>query len=201
MTEPAYKKLICLDFDGVIHSYTSGWQGAPEAPDPPTPGALNFIRDVLADDTLELTIVSSRMLHPSGKDTIKRYLATHGLTPEEIEQIKMDDRKPPAFVTIDDRAVTFDGVFPSVASLKAFQPWYKKVKNIPAQIHDARHEHIQQMETLDIARIAHCARCDGTHEKVVATRLKGEPSHATHFVMCPATDQPVLVSVEAAHES
>jgi hypothetical protein len=29
------KPILCLDFDGVIHSYSSGWKGADVIPDPP----------------------------------------------------------------------------------------------------------------------------------------------------------------------
>jgi hypothetical protein len=34
--------------------------------------------------------------------------------------------KPSAFVTIDDRALTFDGTWPQIDDLKAFQPWNKR---------------------------------------------------------------------------
>ncbi len=29
------KQTVVFDFDGVIHSYTSGWKGATVIPDPP----------------------------------------------------------------------------------------------------------------------------------------------------------------------
>ena len=39
------KPILCLDFDGVIHSYSSGWKGAAVIPDPPVDGAMRFIWD------------------------------------------------------------------------------------------------------------------------------------------------------------
>ena len=35
--EMKYQPNVVLDFDGVIHSYVSGWQGAGVVPDPPVP--------------------------------------------------------------------------------------------------------------------------------------------------------------------
>ena len=55
-------KTLCLDFDGVIHGYQSGWKGATVIPDPPVKGALQFILDAVEHFTV--AIHSSR----SGQD-------------------------------------------------------------------------------------------------------------------------------------
>ena len=34
--------------------------------------------------------------------------------------------KPPAFLTLDDRALTFDGTWPDITTLQEFKPWNKK---------------------------------------------------------------------------
>ena len=36
------KPILCLDFDGVVHSYTSGWKGADVIPDPPSFARLSL---------------------------------------------------------------------------------------------------------------------------------------------------------------
>lgn len=37
------KPTICVDFDGCLHAYTSGWQGAEVVSDPPVPGAIDWL--------------------------------------------------------------------------------------------------------------------------------------------------------------
>lgn len=42
-----------------------------------------------------------------------------------LQRIKFPTKKPAAFLTIDDRAVCFKGVFPKPESLLDFKPWNK----------------------------------------------------------------------------
>lgn len=66
------KPILVLDFDGVIHSYSSGWKGAANIPDPPVPGALEFI--VKALDRFDVHILSSRSHQWGGRKAMKRWL-------------------------------------------------------------------------------------------------------------------------------
>lgn len=58
MPESNERKNISIDFDGVIHSYKSGWKGADKCPDPPVPGAIAFI--IMAVERFNVSIYSSR---------------------------------------------------------------------------------------------------------------------------------------------
>jgi len=133
------KPILCLDFDGVIHSYSSGWQGADVVPDPPVDGALDFILD--AREHFTVSIYSSRSSKQSGITAMQGWLMSHMLKhsaegggprefgsetiAEVIDSIYWATEKPPAMVTIDDRALTFTGVWPSMDALTSFKPWYK----------------------------------------------------------------------------
>jgi hypothetical protein len=124
------KPVLCLDFDGVLHSYMSGWQGADVIPDPPVPGAWQFI--ARAQEHFRVAIFSSRTGQPGGLDAMRSYVwrglrLDLGATALGVfELIEWPLEKPPALVSIDDRALTFDGSWPSVASLRRFQPWNKR---------------------------------------------------------------------------
>jgi hypothetical protein len=43
-----------------------------------------------------------------------------------VNQLEFPMHKPPALVTLDDRALTFTGIWPDLAELRAFRPWNKK---------------------------------------------------------------------------
>lgn len=122
------KPILCLDFDGVIHSYTSGWKGATVILDPPVDGALDFIRSAFEHFTV--AIHSSRNGYPNGiyamNKWLRHYWLERGFPDDELRQLVWPRDKPAAFIMIDDRALTFDGTWPSIDSLKAFKPWNKK---------------------------------------------------------------------------
>jgi hypothetical protein len=124
------KPILCLDFDGVIHSYSSGWQGADVISDPPVDGAIGFMLAALKH--FDIVIFSSRSSQRGGLAAMQCWLRKHAgaawyesLDGLGIEAVRFVTEKPPALVTIDDRALTFDGTWPSIESLKSFKPWNK----------------------------------------------------------------------------
>ena len=95
-------RTVCLDFDGVVHSYRSGWRGAESIPDPPihgTQGAIARLRQ-----HFRVVIYSARCRTPEGRAAIERWLQKHGIEVDEV-----CEHKPPALVYVDDRAIPFRG--------------------------------------------------------------------------------------------
>ena len=118
-------RIVSIDFDGVIHSYTSGWQGAKYIPDPPVNGAIAWLRSLLTNRNLRVHIFSSRNAQ-GGRTAMKKWLIYHGLTKEELQGIEFPNSKPPSHLHIDDRAWTFTGEFPTASVILAFEPWNKQ---------------------------------------------------------------------------
>ena len=121
-------KTISIDFDGVIHSYTSPWTKADEIRDPPVPGAIQFLRDLVLSDQWDVCIFSTRNKEPQAIVAMQRYLLFHAIeSPNNwVEKIRFPTEKPLAFIGIDDRVLTFTGKFPSFQELENFKPWNKK---------------------------------------------------------------------------
>lgn len=129
------KPILCLDFDGVLHSYTSGWKGADTIPDPPVSGAIAFLRDAVK--RFRVCIFSSRSSQSGGQQAMRQWLGywvlEERLSDDEdlawASAIEWPTEKPPALVTIDDRAITFTGEWPSLDDIAAFRPWNKRPAN------------------------------------------------------------------------
>jgi phosphoglycolate phosphatase-like HAD superfamily hydrolase len=93
------EKTIAIDFDGVIHKYSKGFQGLENAYDPPMAGARESIQDLIKKG-YRLIIVSSRPV-----DVIKQWLKK-----EKMDHFFDDvtNTKHPARYYIDDHAIRFE---------------------------------------------------------------------------------------------
>jgi hypothetical protein len=122
---------LVLDFDGVLHSYTTPWAGAEVVSDPPVDGALVFLRN--ATEHFTVAIYSSRTHQPGGLTAMQEWLAKAFMDDLEFSRdeavrfvmhvLRWPLEKPAAFVTLDDRAITFTGVWPKIEELLFFKPW------------------------------------------------------------------------------
>lgn len=118
-------RTICVDFDGVLHSYTSGWKGADVIPDPPVPGAIEFLR-YLQENGYRVVIHTTRAESDAAVTAIRAWLRICGMSEAESARIRITNMKVPAEVYVDDRAYRFNGVFPSRDELEqAARPWNK----------------------------------------------------------------------------
>lgn len=96
---------VVFDFDGVIHSYTSGWQGAETISDPPVDGMREAMREI-SEAGYEIVVVSTRCADEAGRLLVENWLIKNGFGSCVNRVCK---EKPPAIVYIDDRAICFDG--------------------------------------------------------------------------------------------
>jgi hypothetical protein len=159
----SFKPIICLDFDGVVHSYTSGWKGPRTILDAPMPGALKFIATM--SEYYEIHIFSSRSHYFGGRRAMKKYLykqfmlldkgigfyqpipdwlrkkmnfettdpwitVYRDMVDSVIKEIKFPKHKPPAKLSIDDRAIQFKGKWPTKDFIDDFKP-YTLPKELP----------------------------------------------------------------------
>jgi hypothetical protein len=122
MTE---KPILAIDFDGVIHRYTSGWKGATVIPDGKVSGARGAIAFLRTE--FRIVIFSARAdetRNPGGKEAIEAFLHEHGIEYDDIT-----NEKPPAYLLIDDRAITFRGDWATTArEVMEFSHWFQGKK-------------------------------------------------------------------------
>jgi hypothetical protein len=115
---------VAIDFDGVIHSYTSPWTKPEEINDGPTEGAIEYLEEITK--TYEVAIFSTRAHNFGGTEAITAWLADHGLSWAAHDHITITAMKPMALVYIDDRAWRFTGDnWPSVEEIESAMPWNK----------------------------------------------------------------------------
>lgn len=118
---------VGLDFDGVVHGYSEGWQGG-EIYDDPVPGAFDAIRELLEAGLSVFIFTSREELWPVAKWCHEKSGLTFEVdTTEPFEhngqiikparrtfwdgtgRVLITNRKYPALAYVDDRAVRFKG--------------------------------------------------------------------------------------------
>lgn len=137
--------ILYIDFDGVIHSYISGWKGPRNIPDPPVTGAIKWLESLLSEPAsvccmaprfldFDVQIYSSRSRYIGARWAMKKWLRNEfknaGYPGDLVELIKFPTKKPPANILIDDHGYRFQGYFPAVEEMKGMlKPWNKKNKD------------------------------------------------------------------------
>lgn len=122
------KPILCLDFDGVCHSYASGWKGIDVIPDPPVEGLFEFLEKASKEFTIN--IYSTRSHQASGIEAMKAWFyewfaRKYGKESIPSFELVFPKRKPPAFVSLDDRVLPFNGEWPNIDILINFKSWNK----------------------------------------------------------------------------
>lgn len=113
-----YKPTVVLDFDGVIHSYKSGWQGAGAIPGPVVPGIAEAIGQ-LREKGYMVVVVSTRCSSDEGMEAVKQYLSENQIIVDGVLA-----EKPPALCYVDDRAICFRGnAGKLVGQVESFKTW------------------------------------------------------------------------------
>lgn len=131
-----FKPTICIDFDGVIHSYEKGWQGGAIYGEV-VPGFFEWVERVRHQ--FKLVIYSSRSKDDAGVTAMALWLhekrnawIKSGGERHPTEPLSMEfaHEKPAAWLTIDDRAIQFRGDWTApeldAMTMRAFRPWNAK---------------------------------------------------------------------------
>ncbi|PKO17774.1 MAG: hypothetical protein CVU39_04645 [Chloroflexi bacterium HGW-Chloroflexi-10] len=113
------KPILSLDFDGVLHWYRNGWKGAAVIDDIPTPGAVEFVKN--AQEYFKVVVYSSRSHQAGGIEAMQAWMEANG-----FPQVEFATHKPQAFLSIDDRAIQFEGEWMDPEALLNFKPWMKR---------------------------------------------------------------------------
>lgn len=118
-------KTLAVDFDGVVHAYSRGWDDG-TIYDPPLPGALEALANLM--HICAVYIHSSRTPHDDivdwltthGVPAVTDYMADHPAFWSDQTKVLVTNRKLPAAAYIDDRAVRFTSWPQTLADLDRY---------------------------------------------------------------------------------
>lgn len=117
---------VVFDFDGVIHSYKSGWKGSTVISDPPVEGIEEVLRE-LKQCGYNIVVSSSRCDNHDSLEAVNDWMLKYDLL-KYVDLIT--NKKPPALCYVDDRAICFRGDTKNlVERIKHFEPWHGEILN------------------------------------------------------------------------
>lgn len=111
---------ISVDFDGVIHGYSKGFDDG-SIYDEPVEGVVEALENL--KKKYYIYVNSQRSGTPEGKKAIEDYLIKYGIPFDEVSLTK-----PPAKFYIDDRAIRFKNWEQTVKDLEDFEVEFKEKK-------------------------------------------------------------------------
>lgn len=133
------KKTLSLDFDGVCHRYITPWGGPTTISDGAVAGLFPFL--VRVDKEFVVEIYSTRSETGAGRLAMAGWLKKQAIdfannaayTKAEfnhlidvVGRVQFPASKPKAFVGLDDRILTFEGIWPPLERLLNWRPWNKR---------------------------------------------------------------------------
>lgn len=116
------KKTLAVDFDGVLHMYTTPIAANEQhlVHDDPVPGAKEWLEEMTKH--FHVVIYTARHLSKGGLEAAKAWMKKWGFPELEVTGVK-----PGAVRYIDDRGYHFTGDnFPTVEEIKNFKPWNRE---------------------------------------------------------------------------
>ena len=117
MRARAKRKVVCMDFDGVIHSNRKRWVGTHVINDVPVPGAKEGIAELRL--TYRVIVYSGRCRVEGAAQVIEKWLVQHGILVDAVVSVK-----PNADYFVDDKAVCFGGDWSQLKEdVKSFRHW------------------------------------------------------------------------------
>lgn len=116
------KKIIAIDFDGVLHSFKSGWTSTCDIADPPVDGAIAWLTKLVY--LYDVVIFSARNEDVGAVGAMKRWLFKYGMLWMDVDKIEFPTKKPAWHILIDDRCFCFKVQFPSMKEINDFVPWH-----------------------------------------------------------------------------
>jgi hypothetical protein len=118
------KPTLAVDFDGVLHAYTTPWEATHVIPDTPVvddeTGESAIAWLLRMTESFQVVVHTARAADASGELAIRLWLADNGY---DGPPLRVTAVKPPALAYVDDRGWRFEGRFPTEDEIRAVRQW------------------------------------------------------------------------------